>query len=277
MKNPRRNLALWIPLAVLILTQNQAPAQESIDGANAAVFHIVRFIEVDTNNRDAFVKAVEEKTRKYNATPESSQWWTYQILNGPRANMYARGFGGVTAAQLDTPKFPAQGLGADWNPDEAQYWKKHIQPLEKSAGNGEIWREITGTRYHGLPKGSHTRFVRHRKWKMLPGMYQRLEAHYQKLTAAIAASKRPINWGVGRLEMGGDFMTYAETISFNKLEDTLLADQLSHHYNKLHGEGSWKEFLLEHSRIMQPNAKVMTEVWEFKPTMSSTALDKSKQ
>ena len=109
---------------------------------------------------------------------------------------------------------------------------------------------------------------------MLPGMYQRLELHYQQLTKAIAASERPINWGVGRLEMGGDFMTYAETIAFNKLSDTMLAGDINRYFDKIHGEGAWKEWLKEHGQIMQPNAEVITEVWEYKPKMSGSPLGK---
>ena len=249
-------------------------AQEGGDKATEAIFHSVRFIEVDKENLDAFVKAVEEKTAKFNAAKGTSKWWTYQIIKGPRTNMFARGFGGATAAELDTPKFGAQGFGPNWEAEEAQYWKKHIRPLEKSAGKAELWREIVGTQYQGLAKDIRPRFVRHRKWKMLPGMYQRLELHYQKLTKAIAASKRPINWGVGRLEMGGDFMTYAETISFNRLSDTLLADDVRLHFDKIHGEGAWKEWLVENSQIMQPNAEVITEVWQYKPKMSNGSLGK---
>jgi hypothetical protein len=249
-------------------------AQQSNDKPEPVVFHAVRYIEVDKENRAAFVKAVEEKTRKYNADAASSQWWTYQILNGPRSNMFARGFGRVTADELDSPKFKSQGFAPDWDAEEAQYWKKHIQPLEKSAGKGELWREIAGTEYRGLPEKSKPRFVRHRKWKMLPGMYQRLESHYQKLTKAIAASKRPVDWCVARLEMGGDFMTYSETIAFNKLGDILMADQVGVDFDMIHGEGAWKKWLQEHARIMQPNAEVITEVWEYKPTMSNSALGK---
>ncbi len=249
-------------------------SQEGGDKAEEAIFHAVRFIEVEKGNRDAFVKAVEEKTAKFNAADGTSKWWTYQIIKGPRTNMFARGFGGVTAAELDSPKFASQGFAPDWNTEEAQYWKKHIQPLEKSAGKAELWRSIVGTHYKGLPENTKPRFVRHRKWKMLPGMYQRLELHYQQLTKAIAASKRPINWGVGRLEMGGDFMTYSETIAFNKLADTMLAGDVSIHFDEIHGEGAWKKWLVEHSKIMQPNAEVITEVWEYKPKMSGSPLGK---
>lgn len=263
-------------LAVLIATSlvGQVWSQEGGDKAAEAIFHSVRYIEVERGNRDAFVKAVEEKTAKFNSADGTSKWWTYKIIKGPRTNMFARGFGGVTAAELDSPKFASQGFGPDWNSEEAQYWKKHIQPLEKSAGKAELWRSIAGTQYQGLPADTRPRFVRNRRWKMLPGMYQRLELHYQKLTKAIAASKRPINWGVGRLEMGGDFMTYAETIAFNKLSDTLLADDVRLHFDKIHGEGAWKQWLVEHSKIMQPNAEVITEVWEYKPKMSGSPLGK---
>ena len=74
--------------------------------------------------------------------------------------------------------------------------------------------------------------------------------------------------------MGGDFMTYSETIAFNKLGDILMADQVRVDFDTIHGEGAWKKWLQEHARIMQPNAEVITEVWEYKPTMSNSALGK---
>ena len=74
--------------------------------------------------------------------------------------------------------------------------------------------------------------------------------------------------------MGGDFMTYAETIAFNKLSDTMLAGDINRYFDKIHGEGAWKEWLKEHGQIMQPNAEVITEVWEYKPKMSSYSLGK---
>jgi len=272
----RKQLVICLALAALLTNASakEVWSQEGAETTEEAIFHSVRFIEVEKENREAFVKAVEEKTAKFNTGEGTSKWWTYKIIKGPRANMFARGFGGVTAAQLDAPKFRSQGFAPDWDVEEAQYWKKHVQPLEKSAGKNELWRTITGTSYRGLPEDSQPRFVRHRKWKMLPGMYQRLELHYQLLTKAIAASERPINWGVGRLEMGGDFMTYSETIAFNKLSDTMLAGDVRVHFDKIHGEGAWKEWLEEHSKIMQPNAEVITEVWEYQPKMSGSPLGK---
>ena len=271
----------WFLTAIVLFLTSLSPhskAEDKATGAGGAKkkeesqLYMVRYIEVEPKNREAFVKAVEEKTKKFDVGENVSQWWTYRILTGPRTNMFARGFGPTTPSQLDNPKFPVQGLSLDLNDKEALFWKENIQPLEKSTGNTELWLAISGLSYTGLPAGTTAKFVRHRKWKMKPGMYQRLEAHYKDITKAIASQKRPVNWQVSRLEAGGDFMTYAETMAFNNLADVAVVGDFKNAFNKVNGENSWEKFLKEHNAVMQENASVETEIWAFQQNMSSPPL-----
>ena len=61
---------LVIPLLLVDLVRKSIQAQESIAETNPAAFHIVRDIEVETKNRNDFVKAVDDKTSKFNAANE---------------------------------------------------------------------------------------------------------------------------------------------------------------------------------------------------------------
>ena len=77
-------------------------------GQDTIRFHLVRYIEVETDALNDFRNAVEEKTKTFNSSEESSRWWTYRISGGKRSGQFARGFGNVTAEQLDQPQ---QGRG----------------------------------------------------------------------------------------------------------------------------------------------------------------------
>lgn len=106
-------------------------------------FHLVRFIEVESENVEEFKIAAQEKTKTFNSGNQTSRWWTYRISDGRRSGQFARGFGDVTAKQLDHPKFPVQGLVPETD-DEAKYWIEKVAPLQKSSGNREVWQEIQG-------------------------------------------------------------------------------------------------------------------------------------
>ena len=242
-----------------------------LHGQDATRFHVVRYIEVETDAVDDFRDAVEEKTKKFNSSEESSRWWTYRISGGKRSGQFARGFGNVTAKQLDQPRFPVQGLAPEMD-EEGKYWMDNIASFEKSAGHREVWREIKGTRYEGLPEGHHPKFVKHMRWKMLPGMYQETEQHYRMFSEAIRTSGMKVNWNITRLEMGGDFMTYQMSLSFDRLDDTFKdGEVLAKAYETAHGKGSWKKHLAQGATLMQPNAEVISELWILQPKLGNSS------
>ena len=45
-------------------------------------------------------------------------------------------------------------------------------------------------------------------------------------------------------------------------------------YDKIYGEGAWKNHLKEHNAIMQENAEVEGEFWEYLEDLSSKELPK---
>lgn len=240
-------------------------------GQETVRFHLVRYIEVETESLDAFQSAVEEKTTKFNSSEDSSRWWTYRISGGKRSGYFARGFGNLTAEQLDQPQFPEQGLAPKMG-EEGRYWMDNIASLEKAAGQREVWREIKGTHYEGLPKGHHPKFVKHMRWKMLPGMYQETEEHYRRFSEAIRRSGMKVNWNITRLEVGGDLMTYQMSLSFDRLADTFKdGEVLEKAYEAAHGQGSWKKHLAKGATLMQPNAEVISELWILQPKMGNSS------
>ena len=229
-----------------------------------------RHIEVEQGSAQEYREAVATKTRLFNASPDASQWFTFRILTGPRANQFVRGFE-TTNAGLTQPRHPIQGLNPDWDDPEWAYWRENITPLEVSSGNVQVWQPISKLHYRGLA-GSLPKYIRHRRWKMKPGMYQRLEAHYQQLLQTLESTGARINFTIGRLVDGGDFMTYSESTAFQESADDPTVGHVREAFIKCHGEGSWEKWLEEHHAVMQENAVVETELWALEESMTSSTL-----
>lgn len=230
--------------------------------------YVFRFIEVAPGNVANWKQAVKEKQLKFNTGKEAAQWGTWRILTGPRANQFARGF--RTTRELYTnPIHPVQGIAASWDMPEANHWLEHISPLQESSGNTQVWRPIEGLFSHGITGSGQPRFSQHRRWRMKPGMYQRLEANYQKLIATFDHLQQPVNFSIARLEDGGDFMIYAETLAYNDTADMPGVGRVRQAFIELHGEGEWKRYLQEHNAVMQENAIVETETWMYEPDLSN--------
>ncbi|MDG2385182.1 MAG: hypothetical protein P8N76_26160 [Pirellulaceae bacterium] len=247
--------------------QENASVNSSAKETPDAVY-VIRFIEVDRENVPAWTKAVEEKQAKFNSSEDASQWGTWKILSGPRTNQFARGFIS-TRELLSNPIHGSQGLNPNPNDPEAVYWTEHIQPLEAKVGNVQFWRPIQGLAYQGADPSGPTKFMQHRRWRMKPGMYRKLEAHYKKLITAMESTGAPINFSIGRLDDGGDFMIYAETTGFDNLADVPGGNATRAAYEKTHGKGAWKQFLQEHNEVMQENAVVETELWGYEEALSN--------
>lgn len=230
------------------------------------------YIESDESNRKALAKAISDKTRLFNRHNGTDQYSTYRILNGPRSGTFVRGFGPRIWADFDNPANAIQTITPDLDKEEVRYWRDHVRPLVKSQGNPELWQTIHAASYYGLGKDTVRRFVRNRFWKMKPGMYKRLEAHFAQFSDAMRAANIPLNRMVFRLESGGDFMTYSEAVFFDRWADYGLMSKVFDVFDELHGEGAWDTFLKEGSQIMQNNTPVLTEFWEYDEGMSSVDL-----
>ncbi len=242
-------------------------AEEASEDAPQYLY-VARFIEVKPENTAKWLKAVEDKQQEFNSNADSARWGTWRILTGPRSNLFVRGYR-TTQSSFANPKHAIHGLAASWDVPEAAYWLEHVVPLQESSGNRQVWRPIEGLFSQGLPETVPAKFSQHRRWRMKPGMYQRLEANYKKLIAAFDAIGSPINFGIARLEDGGDFMIYAETTAYNDTADLPGVGAVKDAFEKTHGPGSWKEFLKEHNAVMQENAVVETETWVFLPELSN--------
>ncbi len=232
--------------------------------------YVFRFIEVAPENVANWRQAVKDKQLKFNTGKDSAQWGTWRILTGPRANQFARGF--RTTRELYTnPIHPVQGIAASWEVPEANHWLEHIAPLQESSGNQQVWRPIEGLFSQGIAEPGQSRFSQHRRWRMKPGMYQRLEANYKKLISAFDHLKQPVDFSIARLEDGGDFMIYAETLAYNDTADMPSVGRVRQAFIELHGQGEWEKYLQEHNAVMQENAIVETETWMYEPDLSNLA------
>ena len=256
-------LLMGSPVSVGQAQDNEAAAQPS-------PLYVFRFIEVTPDNVAKWKQAVKTKQQEFNSAEDSSQWGTWRILTGPRTNQFARGF--ATTRELYTnPIHPIQGIASSWEMPEANYWLQHVSPLQKSSGNQQIWRPIEGLSSKGITDATEPRFAQHRRWRMKPGMYQRLEANYKKLIAAFDSLQQPVNFIIARLEDGGDFMIYAETLAYNDTADIPGVGRVREAFIELHGEGEWENYLKEHNAVMQENAIVETETWMYEPELSNLA------
>lgn len=245
-------------------------AQEHDAASKPSPLYVFRFIEVEPENVADWKQAVKAKQQKFNTGKDSSQWGTWRILTGPRTNQFARGFG-TTRELYTNPIHPVQGIAGSWEMPEASYWLEHVSPLQKDSGNQQVWRPIEGLFSKGISSPAEPRFLQHRRWRMKPGMYQRLEANYKKLIAAFDHLKKPVDFSIARLEDGGDFMIYAESLAYNDTADMPGIGRVREAFIELHGLGEWEKYLQEHNAVMQENAIVETETWMYEPDLSNLA------
>lgn len=266
-----RNIRL-VMIAVAAFSMMQRPvttrAEETANRDAEELLFVCRFIEVAPENVAKWKEAVVEKQSLFNSSPGSSQWGTWRIATGPRTGHFARGFV-AKSDRLTSPLHPTQGLAWPTNDPEAEHWMAHIQPLQKSSGNTQIWRPIPGLASNGIPQNEQPRFWQHRRWRMKPGMYQRLESNYKKFVSVFDHLGKPINFSIARLADGGDHMIYAESTGYNDSRDLPSIDEVKNAALDLYGEGAWEELLVAHGEVMQDNAVVETESWVFEPELSS--------
>ena len=264
-------ISVGIILGSFFLSKSGATGEE-------ANLYVIRYIDVDRVNAKKFEKAVAEKTKKFNRSEDSDQWFTHKIVTGPRTGQYARWFGPKTWADLDNPESSHRiTLGATASHKEAVYWQKNILPLEKEAGNNEVWMVVPGTSFSNFSKDQPRKYEAIYRWKMKPGMYQRKTAQDVKLTKAIQASEFKIQGHIARLVSGGDYMTFANAIAFNSWEEYgkfRAWEGMGDVFDKVHGKGSWKKFLIEHNAIMQEGGETEGEFWEYLEDLSSLELSK---
>ncbi len=260
-------LASWITLAA----SNPTLAQDDQLASPPTPIFVFRFIEVMPEDVASWRENVRAKQQKFNSKPDSSHWGTWRILTGMRTNHFVRGFA-TTPELYSNPVHPSQGMAASWDMAEASYWLEHVEPLQKWTGNRQVWRPIPGLRSVGLPQDKAPKFLQHRRWRMKPGMYQRLEANYKKMIAAMDHCDHDIDFFIARLSDGGDFMIYAETTAFNSMADIPGMESIRDAFTTVHGDGSWEKFLEEHNAVMQENAVVETETWMYEESLSNMAM-----
>jgi len=240
------------------------PPQSAVDEP----LFVCRLIEISPDNVQQWKEAVERKQQKFNSQNGAPRWGTWRIMTGPRTGQFVRGFSS-TRRLLTNPIHPIQGFTVSQGIPELDYWMKHVLPLQETSGNRQVWRPIPGLWSRGITSGLQPRYWHHRRWRMKPGMYQRLEANYRQIIAAFEHLDRPIDFGIARLDDGGDFMIYGESTGYNDAADIPTTDELAAAFKEVHGDDAWKEFLEEHNAVMQENAVVETETWVYQKRLSN--------
>lgn len=271
------HLRSWQLCGILVATTfpiGMSTQAQSVEGqatqtsADEAPLFVCRFIEVSSENVAEWKQKVAEKNAKFGTADDPSRWGTWRIITGERTNQYARGFS-TTAELYSNPKHAIQGMAATRDLPEAAYWQKHVAPLQESTGNQQIWKIIPGLQAKHLDASQTPKFMKHRRWRMKPGMYQRLEANYSKLIEVYKQMDLSFDFLVARLFDGGDFMIYAETYAFDKLSELPQMELVSKEFNRIHGDGAWDKFLEEHNHVMQENAIVESETWAYQEELSN--------
>ena len=75
-----------------------------------------------------------------------------------------------TWADLDNPESTHRiTLGATATHEEAVYWQENVLPLEKEAGNNEVWIVVPGTSFSNFAEDQPTKYAAGYRWKMKPG------------------------------------------------------------------------------------------------------------
>ena len=274
MKTIILTLSLTIGLHQLATADDNPKSEEP--KPDSAVY-LIRYLDVDRDNAKEFEEAVSKKTKKFNRSLNSDQWYTAKILTGPKTGQYARWFGPKTWADLDKSG-STNTISIDQDNEELKYWIKNVQPLANPTSSlAEIWLTSMDSSYMGLPENEPTRYIALQRWKMKPGMYQRKAALDKLIVKAYKEAGLKVNIGVSRLQSGGDYMTFGRWVDFNKWTDyekTQKWDKIGEGYDKIYGEGAWKNHLKEHNAIMQENAEVQGEFWEYLEDLSSKELPK---
>lgn len=261
-------VAAAVFLSGLTLQNQSAWGQEAQAPDEADSLFVCRFIKVAPENVAQWRQKVGEKNAKFGDGDEASRWGTWRIITGERTNQYARGFS-TTSELYSNPKHAIQGMAASRDLPEAAYWLENVTPLQEWSGNRQVWKIIPGLKSQHLDGTKPAKFMQHRRWRMKPGMYQRLEANYAKLIEVYDRMDLPFDFVVARLSDGGDFMIYAETYAFDRLSDLPTMKQISGQFDQVHGEGSWEKFLKEHNQVMQENAVVEGETWAYEESLSN--------
>ena len=153
----------------------------------------------------------------------------------------------------------------------------NILPLEKEAGNNEVWMVVPGTSFSNFSEDQPRKYEAIYRWKMKPGMYQRKTAQDVKLTKAIQASEFKIQGHIARLVSGGDYMTFGNAIAFIVGKNTanselgkVWAMSSIRCMVRARGKNSSKNTMLSCRKVGETEG----EFWEYLEDLSSLELPK---
>ena len=210
--------------------------------------------------RDAFIKAVIDKTKKYNSKKGTQVIRTYEVVNGPNVGSFVRG--GIAGGweQFDNPP-KNQQAGRD-------YWYKNVMPNVEDAGAQKIWEILTDVSYNGTRKSGPGNLIRVRYYHLKPGAS--MVGLAQKIKESMVATNSKARVGWYKLNSGGDRSTWAVASVHDTFKDMGNDQSLWEAYEKHHGKGSFDKFMKKFGEIVQSNPKArFAEDYRYRADMSS--------
>tara|TARA_B110001454_G_C12603684_1_gene385619 strand:- start:73 stop:813 length:741 start_codon:yes stop_codon:yes gene_type:complete len=219
-----------------------------------------RMFKPKVGEHDAFIKAVSDKTKKYNTKKGTAVIRTYQVINGPNGGSFVRSGLAGGWEQFDNPPSNWQA-GID-------YWRKNVMPFVEEAGAQKIWELLTEVSYNGTGETGPAKLYKARYYHLKPGTSMLGLA--RKIKEALVATKSQARIGWYRLESGGDRSTWVVGTAHDTFESLGNDQGWRDAYEQHHGKGSLQEFNKEFGEIVQsnPNSR-FAENYRYRPDMSS--------
>ena len=210
--------------------------------------------------RDAFIKAVADKTKKYNSKKGTAVIRTYEVVNGPNQGSFVRTVPPGGWDRFDN--IPTnQQKGRD-------YWRKNVMPLVENAGGQVIWEILSDVSYNGSGETGPGKLVRVRYYHLKPGAS--MIGLAKKMKDAMESINSKVRVGWYKLNSGGDRSTWAVASVHDTYVDMGDEQSLWSDYEKHHGKGSLDIFMKEFGELVQSNPKArFAEDYRYRPDMSS--------
>ena len=181
----------------------------------------------------------------------------YNVVTGPNTGKMMWSMGPCMYADLDDRP------GDDGHNED---WANNVMPHVKKLHQGEYWQ--MDAELSNLTPGSRYNIYRVRFHEVNNGEGYRIKGVLKKISAAVKAMDGENPWGIfyNEFQQGNDIGRHIATVSYYNSwaefdEDGSFRDA----YVKVHGDGSWVNFLDEYDSVFSNS---WDEIWEHNAEMS---------